>query len=93
MTLDEAAAFYADRTAMSAGAARQEAIKNSIFPAAALMYLNGTDQIWRLRRERERADGSGFNLQRFHDAFLSHGSIPVSLIAEHMSGGEHTRHN
>ncbi len=87
MTLDEAASFYEDRTAMSPVAARQEAVKNSMFPGAALMYLTGTDLIWQLRRERERAEGDRFNLRRFHDEFLSYGSIPVSLIAEAMTGG------
>ncbi|MGA7671582.1 MAG: DUF885 domain-containing protein [Nitrolancea sp.] len=85
MTLDEAAAFYEDRTAMSAGAAHQEAVKNSMFPGAALMYLVGTDLIWNLRRELEREEGDSFNLRRVHDTFLSHGSIPVKLIADAMT--------
>ena len=86
MTLDEAAAFYEDRTAMSAGAARQEAVKNSMFPGAALMYLIGTDLIWNLRRDLQREDGDSFNLRQFHDEFLSYGSIPVKLIADEMTG-------
>lgn len=84
ISLDEAASFYDERTAMSAGAARQEAIKNSMFPGAALMYLVGTDLIWDLRRDQERSLGNDFNLRQFHDTFLSYGSIPVSLIAAEM---------
>ena len=84
LTLDEAARFYTDETAMPAGAARGEAIKNSMFPGAALMYLTGTDLIWQLRRDRERIEGNQFNLRRFHDRFLSYGSVPVSLIAQAM---------
>ncbi|HVX29113.1 MAG TPA: DUF885 domain-containing protein [Nitrolancea sp.] len=84
LTLDEAARFYHEQTDMPLGAASQEAIKNSMFPGAALMYLVGTNQIWQLRRERERAEGASFNLRRFHDRFLSYGSIPVALIAEAM---------
>jgi uncharacterized protein (DUF885 family) len=84
LTLEETARFYTEQTAMPPDAARQEAIKNSMFPGAALMYLAGTNQIWQLRRERERIEGAGFNLRRFHDHFLSYGSIPVTLIAEAM---------
>ncbi|HEU5423352.1 MAG TPA: DUF885 family protein [Nitrolancea sp.] len=82
LTLEEAARFYQERTGMSAGAARAEAVKNSLFPGAALMYLLGTDQIWSLRRELERR--AGFSLRAFHDRFLSYGSVPVALIAQAM---------
>jgi uncharacterized protein (DUF885 family) len=84
LSLDEAAAFYRDRTGMSPDAARGEAVKNSMFPGAALMYLLGTDQIWSLRRELESRPG--FTLRAFHDRFLSYGSLPVALIAGAMTG-------
>ncbi|MGH2404637.1 MAG: DUF885 family protein [bacterium] len=82
-TLEEAAACYRERAGMSPEAAHVEAVKNSMFPAAALMYLVGTELIHRLRRElttRQR----GFDLCRFHDRFLSYGSVPVALIAAAM---------
>jgi len=85
MTLDQAAALYQERAGMGAGAARGEAVKNSMFPGTALMYLMGTDAIHRLRRETERRLGSKFDLRAFHDELLSYGSIPVSLIAEDMT--------
>jgi hypothetical protein len=84
LSLDGAARFYHEQTAMPTAAARQEAIKNSMFPGAALMYLTGTDQIWHLRRDREHMEGDRFNLRRFHDRFLSYGSVPVALIAKAM---------
>jgi uncharacterized protein (DUF885 family) len=83
-TLDEAAQFYAERTAMSATAAQGEAVKNSMFPGAALMYLMGRDTILDLRADLQRQMGDAFNLKQFHDRFLSFGSIPVALIAEVM---------
>ncbi len=82
-TLDEAAACYRDRVGMPAEAAYAEAVKNSMFPGTALMYLLGTEQIHRLRRELA-ARQAGFDLRRFHDRFLSYGSVPVSLIAAAM---------
>jgi uncharacterized protein (DUF885 family) len=83
-TLDEAAAFYEQQAGMSPVAARGEAVKNSMFPGAAMMYLIGTDRIKDLRQEMERRWGNQFSLRRFHDQFLSYGSIPVALIAEEM---------
>jgi uncharacterized protein (DUF885 family) len=78
-TLDQAAAVYRERVAMTEAAARAEAVKNSMFPATALMYLVGTDAIHDLRREL--APRPGFTLAAFHDRLLSCGSIPVSLAA------------
>ena len=84
LTLEEAATYYEARAGMSSSAAHGEAVKNSMFPGAAIMYLMGTDAIHMLRREMMKREGSDFELRRFHDTFLSYGSIPVSLIAEDM---------
>ena len=70
---------------MKRAAARAEAVKNSMFPGAALMYLTGTDAIHALRRRLSAQEGAAFSLRAFHDTFLSYGSIPVSLIAEDMT--------
>jgi uncharacterized protein (DUF885 family) len=83
-TLARAADAYRDRAGMSAEAARAEAVKNSMFPGAALMYLVGTHLIHDLRRELARQPG--FVLRDFHDRLLSYGSVPVALVAEAMRG-------
>lgn len=84
MTLDEAAGFYRSEARMPEPAAVGEAVKNSMFPGGALIYLMGSDAIRDLRRDLEAAQGSAFSLRNFHDAFLSFGSIPVSLAANAM---------
>jgi len=84
ISVEEAARFYAERTAMSDAAAHGEAVKNSMFPGAALMYLMGRDTILELRGDLQRTLGSRFNLKAFHDRFLSFGSIPVALAAATM---------
>jgi uncharacterized protein (DUF885 family) len=84
MTLHEAAAFYEREAGMSPSAAIGEAVKNSMFPGAALIYLIGTQAIHDLRDEMQRREGDAFSLKRFHDRFLTFGAIPVSLIAESM---------
>jgi uncharacterized protein (DUF885 family) len=83
-TLDEATAFYEQHAGMGHDAAHGEVVKNSMFPGAAMMYLIGTDRITQLRQEMARCWGSAFSLRRFHDRFLSYGSVPVALIAQDM---------
>ncbi|HXF83563.1 MAG TPA: DUF885 family protein, partial [bacterium] len=85
-TLEQAAAFYRDAAAMPEEAARAEAVKNSMFPGTALMYLAGNRAIHDLR-ETLRAR-PGFSLRSFHDRLLSYGSIPVPLIAQRMRAGD-----
>ena len=82
ISLDQAAAFYQERVGMAPATARAEAVKNSMFPGTALMYLIGTDAIRQLRRGM--AARPGFELRAFHDLLLSYGSVPVALIAESM---------
>jgi hypothetical protein len=84
MTLGEATAFYTREVGMSRTAAASEAVKNSMFPGAAMIYLSGTEMIHALRREISVIDGAAFSLRAFHDELLSYGSIPVSLIAREM---------
>ncbi|MGH2558525.1 MAG: DUF885 family protein, partial [Thermomicrobiales bacterium] len=84
MTLNQAAAYYERETAMSPAAAHAEAVKNSMFPGAAMMYLIGTDAIHDLRAAIQEREGSSFSLRAFHDRFLSYGAIPVALIGEAM---------
>jgi uncharacterized protein DUF885 len=82
MSFDDAVRLYCDRIGMTAEAARSEACKNSMFPGTGLMYWLGTDAIHRLRRDRQRIEGSSFSLRRFHDRLLAFGSVPVPLISQ-----------
>jgi len=84
LTFDQAVELYEQQAGMTKSAAVRETTRNSMYPASALMYVIGTDEIHKLRRDLETRDGSGFDLRGFHDRFLSHGSIPVTLIAASM---------
>jgi uncharacterized protein (DUF885 family) len=84
-SLDQAAAFYHERVGMAPAAAKSEAVKNSMFPGTALMYLMGTDTIRQLREELSARPG--FRLSAFHDRLLSYGSVPVALVAGRMRAG------
>ncbi len=84
-SLEQAAAYYQRRGGMNKDFAFREAVKNSMFPGAAMMYLYGSDRIKQLRKEMASKQGGSFNLQRFHDQFLSYGSVPVELVCEEMT--------
>jgi hypothetical protein len=86
LDLEGAAEFYQTEAGFPAASARAEAVKNSMFPGAALMYQVGTDDIHRLRRDLERRRGADFDLREFHDEFLSYGSVPVRLVCDSMRG-------
>ncbi len=83
-SFDQAVAFYRDDAGMAPHAAHAEVVKNSMFPGAAMIYLIGQDIIRDVRRKTAAREGGAFNLRRFHDRFLSYGSIPASLIAADM---------
>jgi uncharacterized protein (DUF885 family) len=77
MSFEEAERFYRENTNMGEAAARAEVTKNSMFPAAALIYFMGSHLIREIRKEHEATLG----LREFHDRLLSYGSIPVAAIA------------
>ncbi len=85
-TLDQAVSYYQTQGGMNAGFARREAVKNSMFPGAAMMYLYGSDRVRNFREEMATLMGPSFNLCDFHDRFLSYGSVPVELICRDMKG-------
>jgi hypothetical protein len=47
-------------------------------------YFTGYTEIYEFREELKNAQGDQFNLRKFHDQFLSYGSIPVRYIRELM---------
>ncbi len=83
LTLDEAATLYQHRVGLAPEAARAEAVKNSMFPGTAMMYMAGSDLIHELRREMAARPGT-FDLRRFHDRLLAFGSVPVALAGAAM---------
>jgi uncharacterized protein (DUF885 family) len=53
-------------------------------PAQALAYRMGRETFVRLRAKAERALGSRFDLRRFHDAVLMSGSLPLTVLEQHV---------
>jgi len=53
-------------------------------PAQALAYKTGQREIQRLRDDATRAMGARFDVRRFHDELLGHGSLPLEVLAAHL---------
>jgi uncharacterized protein (DUF885 family) len=87
MTVGDAARFHEAHGLMPAAAARAEAVKNSMFPGAAVMYWLGTRGIHELRAAERTRLGARFALRDFHNRLLRAGAIPVPLIARLLPGG------
>jgi uncharacterized protein (DUF885 family) len=64
--------------------ARMGGGQEQLFPGGAIMYLLGVEQIEQLRYTVAQHMGERFSLQRFHDEFLSYGTVPVARIAKEM---------
>jgi hypothetical protein len=85
-SLEDAISYYRDKAMMAPAAAYGEAVKNSLFPGSAIMYLYGVEKIKALRDTIAQKMGDQFSLRAFHDSFLSYGTIPAERIAAEMMG-------
>jgi uncharacterized protein (DUF885 family) len=62
-----------------------ESLRYSVdLPGQALAYKMGGREILRLRRKYAGQLGAKFDLRRFHDCFLDSGSMPLSILRQHM---------
>lgn len=53
-------------------------------PAQALSYKLGSLKMFELRRKAERALGKRFDIKKFHEALVGSGSMPLTLLEEHI---------
>lgn len=81
-TIEDAINFYVNNAGMDFVAAKNEAVKNSMFPGMAFIYLYGSNLIKSLKRKMKEKDGDKFMIKNFHDELISYGSIPVALVVD-----------
>jgi len=74
------------RTGLSETDAIIETDRYIAWPAQALTYMVGMREIRRLRTELEARDGDRFDLRRFHDQLIGHGSLPLVTLAAELPG-------
>lgn len=82
MTDDEALALMVGRAFQSEGEARLKVIRAKQSSCQLSTYFVGRTALYRLRQEIQRELGDRFELGRYHEAVLDHGSVPVKYLPE-----------
>ena len=86
MTDEEALAFMMDRAFQSEGEAVGKLIRAKQTSCQLSTYFVGRMAFMRLRRKVQRELGDAFRLDAFHEAALSHGTLPVKYLPELVRG-------
>jgi len=86
MTDDEALAFMMQRAFQSEGEAVGKLIRAKQTSCQLSTYFVGRTAFYRLRQQVEREQGDAFKLGRYHEAVLSHGTLPVKYLPELVAG-------
>jgi uncharacterized protein (DUF885 family) len=82
MTDDEALAFLTQRAFQSEGEAVGKVIRAKQSSCQLSTYFVGRTAFYRLRQQVQRELGEKFQLGRFHEAVLDHGTLPVKYLPE-----------
>jgi uncharacterized protein (DUF885 family) len=82
MTDDEAMSLLMDRAFQTEGEAAGKVIRSKQSSAQLSTYFVGRVAFHRLRQAIQREQGDAFDLARFHEAVLSHGTLPVKYLPE-----------
>jgi len=76
--------YMLDNTALTPSNVDAEVNRYMTWPGQALAYKVGELKIRELRSRAEEALDADFDLRAFHDAVLENGSIPLSVLEEHI---------
>jgi uncharacterized protein (DUF885 family) len=82
MTDKEAQKFLMERVFQSEGEAVGKIIRAKQSSCQLSTYFVGRTAFYRLRQQVEREMGDQFDLGRFHEAVLDHGTLPVKYLPE-----------
>jgi uncharacterized protein (DUF885 family) len=82
MTDEEALAFLTRRAFQTEGEAIAKIIRAKQSSCQLSTYFVGRTAFYRLRQEIQREQGDQFQLGRFHEAVLDHGTLPVKYLPE-----------
>jgi len=87
MTYDQGIDFFMKNGYMSRAYAERETKRGTSDPTY-LVYTLGKLQILKLRNDYRNKLGEKFNLEEFHNEFVSRGGIPIKIIRQEMLGNE-----
>ncbi len=77
--------YMREHTMESVTAIDAETIRYSVdWPAQALAYRMGRQTWLQLRQHAEHELGEAFDVRRFHDAVLTTGSLPLTVLQDHV---------
>jgi uncharacterized protein (DUF885 family) len=79
-TREQAIDYMMANTALSRANIEAEVNRYITWPGQALAYKTGELKIRALRSEAEQRLGARFDLRRFHDAILTGGALPLSVL-------------
>ncbi|MHB1426890.1 MAG: DUF885 domain-containing protein, partial [Gemmataceae bacterium] len=82
MSDDEALAFLTQRAFQSEGEALAKIIRAKQSSCQLSTYFVGRMAFYRLRQQIQREMGDKFQLGRYHEAVLGHGTLPVKYLPE-----------
>ena len=86
-TVEQGAKFFEEKAFQEPANAYEEARRGAYNPTY-LYYTLGKLQIYKLRDDYQKARGSSYTLQGFHDQFVRQGSIPIKLIRRILLPGD-----
>jgi uncharacterized protein (DUF885 family) len=86
MTVEEAVRWLVEEARLEEPNAISEVKRYTTSPTQPMSYLIGKREVLRLRDEYRGRVGDGFTLRAFHDALLSHGTIPPALVRQELFG-------
>lgn len=79
---DKAVNYMMEHTGFQEREAATEIDRYCVMPAQALAYKVGELSMQRWKREAKHAFGDAFDIRRFHDILLGHGTLPLDLCEE-----------
>src|SRR5205823_13867832 len=78
---ERALEFLVEHATLTREEAANEIDRYLVMPGQALGYMIGESEIFRLRDMARQRLGDRFDIKEFHDVVLSHGALPLSVLA------------
>ena len=79
---ERAIQYLIEHAQLDRGFAEAEVDRYIVWPGQAVSYKVGEQEILALRERAKAALGSHFDIRRFHNAVIDHGSLPLPVLRE-----------